>query len=45
MKDYDSIRKLSRGKFTSANFIKLKELAKNSIGISNDIFDSVPFFY
>ena len=33
MKDYDSIRKLSRGKFTSANFIKLKELAEKSIGI------------
>ena len=40
MKDYDSIRKVSRGKFTSANFIKLKELAKNSIGISNDIFET-----
>ena len=40
MKDYDSIRKISRGKFTSANFIKLKELAKNSIGISNDIFET-----
>ena len=40
MKDYNSIRKLSRGKFTSANFIKLKELAKNSIGISNDIFET-----
>ena len=40
MKDFDSIRKISRGKFTSANFIKLKELAKNSIGISNDIFET-----
>ncbi len=40
MKDFDSIRKASRGKFTSANFIKLKELAKNSIGISNDIFET-----
>ena len=40
MKDFDSIRKVSRGKFTSANFIKLKELAKNSIGISNDIFET-----
>lgn len=39
MKDFDSIRKVSHGKFTSANFIKLKELAKNSIGISNDIFE------
>lgn len=40
MKDYDSIRKISRGKFTSAHFIKLKELAKNSIGVSNDIFET-----
>ena len=40
MKDFDSIRKISHGKFTSANFIKLKELAKNSIGISNDIFET-----
>lgn len=40
MKDFDSFRKVSRGKFTSANFIKLKELAKNSIGISNDIFET-----
>ena len=40
MKDFDSIRKISRGKFTSANFIRLKELAKNTIGISNDIFET-----
>ena len=40
MKDFDSIRKVSHGKFTSTNFIKLKELAKNSIGISNDIFET-----
>ena len=39
MKDFDPIRKISRGKFTFANFTKLKELAKNSIGISNDIFE------
>ena len=32
MKDYDSLRKISRGKFSYANFAKLKELAKNSIG-------------
>lgn len=32
MKDYDSLRKLSRGKFTYAKFTKLKELAKNSVG-------------
>lgn len=35
MKDYDSIRSISRGKFTYAKFAKLKELAKNSIGCHN----------
>ena len=39
MKDYDSIRKASRGKFTSAQFIKLKDLARNTIGTSNEIFE------
>ena len=32
MKDYESIRKVSHGKFSYAKFVKLKELAKNSIG-------------
>lgn len=32
MKDYDSLRKISRGKFTYAKFAKLKELAKNTVG-------------
>ena len=32
MKDFDSISKISRGKFTYVKFAKLKELAKNSIG-------------
>lgn len=32
MKDYDSIRCISRGKFTYAKFAKLKELAKSSVG-------------
>lgn len=32
MKDYDSLRKLSHGKFTYAKFAQLKELAKNSVG-------------
>ena len=40
MKDFDSIRKISHGRFTSSNFVKLKDLAKNSIGISNDIFET-----
>lgn len=32
MKDYDSIKRISRGKFTYAKFAQLKELAKNSVG-------------
>ena len=40
MKDYDSIRKISRGSFSYPQFIKHKELAKNTIGISNDIFET-----
>lgn len=32
IRDYESLRKVSHGKFTYAKFIKLKELAKNSIG-------------
>ena len=39
MKDYDSLRKLSRGKFTYAKFTKLKELAKNSVGFYNENTD------
>ena len=35
MKDYDSIRKMSHGKFSYAKFAKLKELAKNTIGFSD----------
>lgn len=35
MKDYDSIRRISRGKFTYAKFVKLKELAKNTVGHHN----------
>jgi len=39
MKDYDSLRKASHGKFTYAKFVKLKELAKNSIGYHDDNTD------
>lgn len=39
MKDYDSLRKLSRGKFTYAKFTKLKELAKNSVGYYDENTD------
>ena len=39
MKDYESIRKLSCGKFTYAKFAQLKELAKNSVGFHNENTD------
>ena len=39
MKDYDSIRKTSHGKFTYAKFAQLKELAKNSVGFHNENTD------
>ena len=39
MKDYESLRKLSHGKFTYARFAQLKELARNSIGYHNDNTD------
>ena len=39
MKDYDSIRCISRGKFTYAKFANLKELAKNTVGYHDDNTD------
>ena len=39
MKDYESIRKISYGKFTYAKFAKLKELAKNTVGYHDDNTD------
>ena len=39
MKDFDSIRKVSRGKFSYAKFAKLKELAKNSVGYHDENSD------
>ena len=39
MRDYESLRKISHGKFTYASFVKLKELAKNSIGHHNENTD------
>ena len=38
MKDYDSVRKISRSRFSYPQFLKLKELAKNTIGVDNEIF-------
>ena len=39
MRDFNSLSKVSHGKFTYAKFVKLKDLAKNTIGESNDIFE------
>jgi len=39
IKDFDSLRAVSRGKFTYAKFVNLKELAKNTIGESNEMFE------
>ena len=39
MKDYESLRKLSHGKFTYAKFAQLKQLAKDSVGYHNDNTD------
>ena len=39
MKDYDSLRKISYGKFSYAKFVKLKELAKSTVGYHDDNSD------
>ena len=39
MKDYDSIRCISKGRFTYSKFAKLKELAKNTVGYHDDNTD------
>ena len=39
MRDFDTPNKLSKGHFTYAKFAKLKKLAKNSIGESNEVFE------
>ena len=39
MKDFDSLRKLSHGKFTYAKFAKLKDLAKNTVGYHDENTD------
>ncbi len=38
MTDYESIKKVSRGKFSYSKFLKLKELAQNTVGVENDIY-------
>lgn len=39
MKDFDSIRKVSRGRFSYSKFLKIKEAAKNTIGCSNEFLE------
>lgn len=39
MKDFDSINKVARGKFSYAKFLKIKEAAKNTIGQSDDYLE------
>jgi len=36
---YDKLRSISRGKFSPQQFLKLKELAANTVGVNNSIFD------
>ena len=36
---YEKLRSLSRGKFSPQQFIRLKELAANTVGVNNSIFD------
>ena len=38
MDDYNSIRKVSRGKFSYSKFLKLKEIASNTVGLDSDIY-------
>jgi len=35
-KSYDALRKVSKGKFSTVNFAKLKQLAKNTVGNTED---------
>lgn len=35
-RSYEPLRKLSRGRFTMSNFVELKALAKNTVGVSSD---------
>ena len=36
---YEKLRSISRGKFSPQQFIRLKELAANTVGVNNSIFD------
>jgi hypothetical protein len=37
---YEKLRSVSRGKFSPQQFIRLKELASNTVGVNNSIFDT-----
>lgn len=37
---YDNLRRVSRGKFSMQKFLKLKEIAQNTVGADNEIFVS-----
>lgn len=39
MRDFDTLSKLSRGSFTYAKFAQLKQIAKNTIGETNEIYE------
>lgn len=39
MKDFDSISKVSRGKFPYVKFLKIKEVAKNTVGCSDEYLE------
>lgn len=39
MRDFDTLKSLSRSHFSYSKFIKLKDLARNTIGESNEIFE------
>lgn len=36
---YEKLRSISRGKFSPQQFLKLKELEANTVGVNNSIFD------
>ena len=37
-RSYDALRSISRGKFSMQKFLKLKELAKNTVGCDHELF-------
>ena len=39
MRDYDSVKNVSRGRFSYDKFLQIKELAKNTVGECNSLFE------